>query len=404
MLFPVRRGRVRTAVVAITLAVGCAVGAGWSGPVPRAGAQESLIDSDPAVIKARADLEAAQAAAHEAAGELESTTEQRAAVEAKIAEDQTRIAELDRQRATLAAIRDTLLEHLRDRAVALYRAGGDVTGAAGIFSGSALEGARREQLGDAASKSDHASARKLEDARTTLASTQATLRREQDDLEQQQSTLDALVGRLQQQQAAVDQRVAEADAALERARAIGALHAAGEPVMGPASLTAEQLVAWYGAQGYHPSLDVSVPELAQIFLQEGADENVRGDVAFAQAIVETGGFASAPDHNYSGLGWCDGCARGTVFPTPRDGVRAQIQLLVDYADASSRSAGLHHPPSPYWWSPDPATAARYFDSYFAKGWAPTWSDMGHGNWATDPAYSGKVISVYRSMVAFAQGR
>ncbi len=30
--------------------------------------------------------------------------------------------------------------------------------------------------------------------------------------------------------------------------------------------------------------------------------------------------------------------------------------------------------------------------------------MGHGNWATDPAYSGKVISVYRSMVAFAQGR
>jgi Mannosyl-glycoprotein endo-beta-N-acetylglucosaminidase len=397
----------RTAAVMLTLALGCALGTAWSGgagSLPRAGAQESLIDSDPAVVKARADLEAAQAAAHEAAAKLEATTEQRAAVEAKIADDQTHIAELDQQRATLAAIRDTLLQHLRDRAVALYQAGGDATGATDIFSGSALDGARRQQLGDAASKSDHENARKLEDARTTLASTQATLRREQDDLERQQSTLDSLLGQLQQQQAVVDQRVAEADAALARARVIGALHAAGEPIMGPASLSTDQMVAWYNAQGYRPHLDVSVAELAQIFLQEGADENVRGDFAFAQAIVETGGFASAPDHNYSGLGWCDGCERGTVFPTPRDGVRAQIQLLLNYADANSRAAGLHHPPSRYWWSSDPATAASAFDTYFAKGWAPTWSDMGHGNWATDPAYSGKVISVYRSMVAFTQGR
>jgi flagellum-specific peptidoglycan hydrolase FlgJ len=29
--------------------------------------------------------------------------------------------------------------------------------------------------------------------------------------------------------------------------------------------------------------------------------------------------------------------------------------------------------------------------------------MGHGNWATDPNYAGKVIGVYRAMVAFAQG-
>jgi flagellum-specific peptidoglycan hydrolase FlgJ len=391
----------------LALALGCGSGAGWVAvlePATRAVAQQSLIDSDPAVIKARADLEAAQAAAHEAAAKLESTTEQRATVEAKISDDQAHIAALEQQRAELAAVRDTLLAHLRDRAVALYRAGGDVTGVADIFSGSALEGARRKQLGDAASKSDHANARKLEDARSTLADTQTTLRRDQADLEQQQRTLDTLLGQLQQQQAAVDQRVAEANAALERARVIGALHAAGEPIMGPASLTADQMVAWFDAQGYRPRTDVSVAELAQIFLEEGGDENVRGDFAFAQAIIETGGFASAPDHNYSGLGWCDGCARGTVFPTPRDGIRAQIQLLLNYADPNSRTANLHHPPSPYWWNADPAAAARYFDTYFAKGWAPTWSDMGHGNWATDPGYSGKVIGVYRSMLAFSQGR
>ena len=92
-----------------------------------------------------------------------------------------------------------------------------------------------------------------------------------------------------------------------------------------------------------------------------------------------------------------------MFPTPRDGIRAQIQLLLNYADPTSRTANLHHPPSPYWYGSDPATAAQNFDTFFAKGWAPTWSDMGHGNWATDPNYSGKVIHVFNAMVAFAQG-
>ena len=193
--------------------------------------------------------------------------------------------------------------------------------------------------------------------------------------------------------------MAEANAALERARAIGALHAAGDPVMGPATLTADQMVAWFDSQGYRPRLsNTSVSELAQIYLEEGGAEGVRGDFAFAQAVVETGGFSAADDNNYSGLGWCDGCARGIVVPVPATASAAQIQLLLNYADAGSRAANLHNPLSPYVWRSEAA-----FDSYFAKGWAPTWSDMGHGNWATDPNYSGKVIGVYRSMVAFSQG-
>ncbi len=310
-----RHGRSRSAVLAVVvgLAGATALGAGWATiavTAPPAVAQESLIESDPAVIKARADLEAAQQAAHDAAGKLEATTEQRDGVQNAIRDDQTHIAELDQQRAELAAIRDALLAHLRDRAVALYRAGGDAGGTADIFSGSALEGARRKQLGDVATRSDHENARKLESARTTLATTQAALHHEQDDLQQQQDSLDTLLVQLQQEQADVDQRVAAANAALERARVLGALHAAGEPIMGPAALTADQMVAWYNAQGYHPQLNgISVSELAQIFVEEGGDENVRGDFAFAQAIIETGGFASAPDNNYSGLGWCDSCAR-----------------------------------------------------------------------------------------------
>jgi predicted nucleic acid-binding Zn-ribbon protein len=386
----------------LALGLGGALGGTWVAlptPTRSAHAQQSLIDSDPAVQRALADLQAAQAAAHEADDQLQATTQQRADVEAKIADDQNRIAELDQQRAELAQIRDTLLDHLRQRAVALYSMGGDGTSAADIFSGSALEGARRKQLGDAASRSDHENARKLEATRQTLADTQTTLRNDQTDLEQQQTALDALVAKLQDQQADLDQKVAAANAALERARELGALHAANDPVMGPNFLTADQMVAWFNAQGYHPRLsDTSVGELAQMYLDEGGAENVRGDFAFAQAIVETGGFASAPDNNYSGIGWCDTCSRGIVFPTPDDGVRAQIQLLLNYADSGSRAANLHNPLSPYLWS-----SVAAFDNYFAKGWAPTWHDMGHGNWATDPNYAGKVIGIYNSMVAFAQG-
>jgi len=394
----VRPARLVVVLVLATLVAGFVVAVE---PGPHAQAQQSLIDSDPAVIKARADLEATQAAAHEAAARLEQTTEQRAAIEATIADTQTRIGEAEQQRAALAALRDLELAQVRARARALYVSGGDGTGVTSLLAGNALDGVRRQQLGAVAARTDRDNMKKLDAARSQLAVVRAQLQRDEADQRAQQSAVDALVAQQQADQARTDQKVADANAALARARAIGALHAAGEPVMGPAELTAEQMTAWFDAQGYHPHLaDTTVAELAQIYLQEGADENVRGDFAFAQAIVETGGFSSAPDNNYSGLGWCDSCARGTVFPTPRDGIRAQIQLLVNYADPNSRTAKLHHAPSPYWWDSDPTVAARDFDTYFAKGWAPTWSDMGHGNWATDPAYAGKVIGVYHRMVAF----
>ena len=139
---------------------------------------------------------------------------------------------------------------------------------------------------------------------------------------------------------------------------------------------------------------------AQMFVEEGTAENVRADFAFAQSYVETGGFrAGGSDNNFSWLGACDGCSGETRFPTARDGVRAQIQHLRNYADHQSVASDLQNPPSPYWYGSDPATAARNFDTFYAKGWAPTWQMMGHGNWATDPNYASKVIGVYNRMIA-----
>jgi peptidoglycan hydrolase CwlO-like protein len=366
-------------------------------------AQQDLVESDPQVIRARTELESAQAAAHAAARELAKTTDQRNITQASIDDHVTQIDELDQQRAQLAAQRDALQAVLRERAVALYRAGGDNTGLESLSADDAEEAARRQQLGDVAAETTHRTQRKLEDARAELGKVQDTLRSEEADLRRQKAALDDLAAKQQQLRAVMDQKVAVANAALQRARAIGALRAARYPVMGPSALTADQLVAWYNAQNYHPRLETSIPDLAQMFIQEGADENVRGDFAFAQAIVETGGFSAAPANNYSGIGWCDSCSTGNKFPNPREGVRAQIQLLVNYADGGARAAGLHHPVSAYLYGSDPVAATQKFDNFYARGWAPTWSDMGHGNWATAPHYAEAVIGVYNRMLNVGQG-
>ncbi|MDD6736538.1 MAG: glucosaminidase domain-containing protein [Clostridiales bacterium] len=63
-------------------------------------------------------------------------------------------------------------------------------------------------------------------------------------------------------------------------------------------------------------------DLAETFLSEGEKEGVRGDIAFAQSVVETGYFrfrgdVKAEQNNYCGLG-----ASGYSFDTPQLGIRA----------------------------------------------------------------------------------
>lgn len=188
-------------------------------------------------------------------------------------------------------------------------------------------------------------------------------------------------------------------------------HAAssGIGVMGPSTLNAAQLAAWFRSTGRAPQIAVSIDAFAQFYIQEGADENVRGDIAFAQSIVETGyfGFVGSmvkpENNNFAGMGACDSCNSGVQFPSAQIGVRAQIQHLRNYADISSRAANLAHPPVIEWYartSHDPVTAAYNFDHFFAKGRAPTWSQMGNGNWATAPNYSSAVLGIYNKILAY----
>ncbi len=235
------------------------------------------------------------------------------------------------------------------------------------------------------------------------------------DANRQLDQLNAAQAQLQQQhaernaeeQAVSDDeaRLQETEASLEAVRArdqaiLGKL--GGIPVLGDARLSATQLAAWFRSTGVaaHLAGDATVEQLTQMYIDEGSTEHVAGDLAFAQAILETGSFGHAYDSNFAGIGACDSCSSEIAFPSPRDGVRAQIQLLRSYADPDSRAANLHNPPEPALFGGSPAAAAASYDSFAYKGSAPVWNVMGNGKWATDPDYAVKILDIYARMLAF----
>ena len=187
----------------------------------------------------------------------------------------------------------------------------------------------------------------------------------------------------------------------------GSPGSAGVPIMGQSRLTADQLVAYYQKRSglAYRATGATLQQLATMFVTEGNRYNVRGDIAFAQSIVETAWF-NYPDsgmvrpfnNNFAGIGACDSCGNGFQFSTALAGVRAQLQLLRNYADSSSLTSAIPDPPVPELWGSNPATAAYNFDHYFAKGKAPLWNNMGNGNWATAPNYATVVLSVYNQML------
>lgn len=172
----------------------------------------------------------------------------------------------------------------------------------------------------------------------------------------------------------------------------------GSPsIVGVAALTPAQMAGWYRSTGYEDLTSATIDQLAGWYISEGAAEGVRGDVAFAQSMVETAGFASADAvdaNNYAGIGHCDSCGTGLPFPSPQLGVRAQIQLLHSFADGPLTSAQLANPL---------VVADLAPQSQPDKGCCQTWQSL-TGKWATDPLYGHTILTVYQRMLAWALAR
>ena len=168
---------------------------------------------------------------------------------------------------------------------------------------------------------------------------------------------------------------------------------AGVSVLGPSALDAGQLTAWYNSQGFADLTSTNITQLAAWYIQAGKAEGVRGDIAFAQAVLETGGFSS-PDavnrNNYAGIGHCDTCSAGWAFPSAHAGVIGQLQLLRIFADPGDPPPGAPQPALP---ALTPANQSR-------SGCCQTWESL-TGVWATDPTYGVQILSIYAQMVSSA---
>ena len=317
----------------------------------------------------------------------ESVDRQLAVVQQRLVFAQGSLADTTSQLSTNSARLAAVQDQVRTRAVAVYQRSG--SGSMASLSVPKVGDLRSgSQYAAAALSVDDSQLHALTGVVTTLQALHDRQARDEADLASDQAQLTQ----------------AEKDLADRRAKEKALLDAWGAvPVMGTSTVSAPQLAAWFKSTGAIAKLapGTTIDDLARLYIVEGGEEDVRGDIAFAQAVIETGSFGVAAGNNYAGIGVCDSCTGGYRFPTPLDGVRAQIQLLRNYADPDSRAARLANPPSPGLYGSDPRKAASLYDSFSLKGHAPLWNQMGGGNWATDPTYAGKVIGLFQKILVFA---
>jgi Mannosyl-glycoprotein endo-beta-N-acetylglucosaminidase len=154
-------------------------------------------------------------------------------------------------------------------------------------------------------------------------------------------------------------------------------------ILGPDTATAQQMLNFWQARGQPPKLTASIQNVIGWYLSEGKDQNVRGDVAFAQACWETGYFTNDDTslNNYAGIGHPVSAPSGLDFASAQDGVRAQIQLL--YRVVEGNSAPLAHPTVAPTWGGKNVT---------------TWAGLAQ-NWAGDPTYATDIMSIYGQILA-----
>jgi hypothetical protein len=198
------------------------------------------------------------------------------------------------------------------------------------------------------------------------------------------------------------QRRAAATAEIEQAardlqRFFDTANTSASPIMGPSRLTAGDLVAYIDSLHLNPAphLTVPMPTLAEMYISEGNAEGIRGDVAFAQSILETGAFTfpghgllDPVDNNFAGIDACDSCKHGDKFESALAGVRAQMQLLRVYADPTlNKITDFAHP-----------VALLHEPRLRTTGFARTWYALG-GRWATGPNYGFHIYDIYLQMVA-----
>ena len=157
-------------------------------------------------------------------------------------------------------------------------------------------------------------------------------------------------------------------------------------IIGKSECTASQMAQYLINK--NPNAKSWALEYAQLYLEEGEIEGVRGDGAWIQSCKETGNFMFASgtavtfdQNNFCGLGVTSKGMKGHSFDTPRLGIRAQIQHLKGYATAAPLKNVCIDP------------RYKYINP---KGKAPTFEELA-GKWAVPGYDTSKASSLEDAM-------
>lgn len=162
----------------------------------------------------------------------------------------------------------------------------------------------------------------------------------------------------------------------------------GTPILGTPTIAAAQM------RSYLRSVNPLAPDYSDLYLQIGRIYNVRGDLAFAQSILETnywrfGGTVQPEQNNFAGLGTTSRTELGASFATPALGIEAQIQHLYGYATTAALPAGRT--------VVDPRFGI--LQSAGLRGSAPTWESL-NGKWAVPgTTYGQDIVRIGAQMAA-----
>ena len=161
-------------------------------------------------------------------------------------------------------------------------------------------------------------------------------------------------------------------------------------IEGHGEVSREQAVVLLRAMNPKLPIKATPEEIVDLYYQEANREGLKWDIAFCQALVETGffrfgGTVVPEQNNFCGLGTTSATVRGAYFPTPRDGVRAHIQHLMAYCTPRTPQTNVIDP--------------RYYLVYSGKmktGFFTYWSQL-NGRWATGSYYAEKILRVHEIM-------
>ena len=163
-------------------------------------------------------------------------------------------------------------------------------------------------------------------------------------------------------------------------------------IMGSSSITVDQMVKFYENGKGNASYDTfgesqfngcltqgGAPDIrtyCQIFKEEAENEGVKVEVAFTQAMLETGylkfgGDVKPNQYNFAGIGATGNGNPGNSFEDVRTGIRAQIQHLKCYASTDSLNLAKVDPR----WNNNLRGKAKYVEylsipnNPYGTGWA-----------------------------------